>query len=171
MNQKLVLLIFTTISSTFLLYVYSLYNESIAPSYFKLVIGSRESEYKPKIFCIILTTRKNLETKAKLTYEAWASQCDNHTFVSLISDKEPSTKRIEIKYKNLFNLLKPEGFIVDTYANLTLKTYSAFKDVYLNNYNYEWFLKADDDTFIFDDNLRFFLMSFNMVFTNFYRCI
>ncbi len=161
MNQKLVLLICTTISSTFLLYVYSLYNENKVPSYFNLVIGSRESENKTRIFCIILTTRKNLETKARLTYEAWASKCDNHTFVSLIPDQEPSTKRIEIKYKNVFNLLKPEGFIADTYANLTFKTYSAFKDAYLNNYNYDWFLKADDDTFIFDDNLRLFLSEKN----------
>ncbi len=32
---------------------------------------------------------------------------------------------------------------------------------YINHRNYDWYLKADDDTFIFNDNLRLFLADKN----------
>jgi len=35
------------------------------------------------------------------------------------------------------------------------------RHVYINHKNYDWYLKADDDTFIFDDNLRLFLADKN----------
>ena len=114
-----------------------------------------------RIFCLILTTENNLKTKAKVVHETWASKCDNYTFISMIPGQAPSQERKEIKYNNLFNLLKPKDFLKDTYGNLTSKIYAAFKDVYSHNQNYDWFLKADDDTFIFIDNLRLFLKDKN----------
>jgi len=66
---------------------------------------------------------------------------------------------VETKFKNHFNILKPEGLINDKYSKLTV--YKTFKDVYLNHINYDWYLKADDDTFIFDNNLRLFLADKN----------
>jgi len=101
---------------------------------------------RPRIFCIILSAIKNLETKARLTHDAWASKCDNRAFISLIPDQEPSFERVAIIYKKYFNTLKPEGLIIDKYSKLTAKIYKAFKDVYLNHKNYDWYLKADDDT-------------------------
>ncbi len=85
-----------------------------------------------------------------MTYDTWASKCDNQSFISLIPGQEPSFKRVETKFKNHFNILKPEGLINDKYSKLTV--YKTFKDVYLNHINYDWYLKADDDTFIFDNN-------------------
>ena len=70
-------------------------------------------------------------------------------------------ERVEIKFSNLFNVLKPANFSNDTYNKLTDKIYAAFKDVYLNNNGYDWYLKADDDTFIFEDNLRLFVSDKN----------
>ncbi len=116
---------------------------------------------RPKIFCITLSAIKNPETKARMTHATWASKCDNHSFISLIPYQEPSFERVEIKYKNYFNILKPENLIIDKYSKLTEKVYKTFKDVYFNLKNYDWYLKADDDTFIFDDNLRLFLADKN----------
>ena len=112
----------------------------------------------PRIFCIILTTENKLKDKARLAYEVWASKCDNHTFISTIPSVKPQViDRIEIKYENLFNLLKPKNFYKDNYWKLTDKVHAAIGDVYVNQKNYDWYLKADDDTIILMDNLRLFL--------------
>jgi len=67
--------------------------------------------------------------------------------------------RIEIKYENLFNLLKPKNFHKEDYWKLTDKVHAAIGDVYVNQINYDWYLKADDDSFILMDNLMLFLKS------------
>ncbi len=59
-------------------------------------------------------------------------------------------------HQNLFNVLKPASLIDGKYEKLTDKVYAAFKGVYLHNEGYQWYLKADDDTFIFMENLRRF---------------
>jgi len=124
-------------------------------------IATTKLEYNAKIFCIIMTTANNLELKARVIYDSWASKCDNHVFVSFIPHHTPSFERVELKYKNIFNVLKPEGLMIDQYDKLTDKVYKSFKDVYINHRNYDWYLKADDDTFIFNDNLRLFLADKN----------
>lgn len=49
----------------------------------------------------------------------------------------------------------------DSYASLTHKVYFTFKDLYNRYNNFDWYLKADDDTFIFMANLRKFLRDKN----------
>lgn len=112
---------------------------------------------KKTIFCIILTQEKNLNTKAKVVYEAWGHKCDGHAFISLIPGQTNSEQRIEIKYNNQFNVLKPANFKVDKYQSLTSKIFHTITDVYKYNNGYDWYLKADDDSFIFIDNLRKFV--------------
>ena len=137
---------------------------------------SEADETQPRVFCIILTTEANLKSKAKIVYDTWAHKCNNHKMISLIS---PSNKSIDsntnllqttrftqhrfnqIKYESLFDVLQPEELVVDTYQNLTNKIYSSFKHVYNNHPDYDWYLKADDDSFFFMANLRTFLKSKN----------
>ena len=86
-------------------------------------------------------------------------------------------ERIEINYKETLNVLQPEGLFNDTYKELSIKIYRGFLDVYQNHNDYEWYLKADLDTFIFVDNLRKFLskqkasvpISFGFNFKNKYQ--
>ncbi len=111
-----------------------------------------------KIFCIILTTPKKLESHSKIVYSTWAKKCDNHSFISLIPNEPVQFfKRKEIKYQNSFNLLKPQGFVYENYDGLTDKVLKTIEDVFQNHPEYGWYLKADDDTFIFVDNLRLFV--------------
>ncbi len=42
-------------------------------------------------------------------------------------------------------------------VNLTSKVFGAYKYIYSNQNNYDWYIKADYDTFVFVDNLRKFL--------------
>ena len=66
-----------------------------------------------------------------------------------------------IKYKGLFNVMQPEDFHFDTYGNLTNKIFrSVISLSKMSDHidpGYDWYLKADDDTFIFVNNMRKFL--------------
>ena len=68
---------------------------------------------------------------------------------------------MERKVKNSFKLLQPEGLIMDSYAHLTDKVYHTLKDAHKYRKKYDWYAKADDDTFLFVDNLRNFLKTKN----------
>ncbi len=111
----------------------------------------------PTIFCVILSQNKNLDIKAKSVYTSWGYKCSDYRLISLIPGHNLTTDRIEMKYENLFLVLKPEGLYEDKYENLTYKILFAFEDVFKLQPNFDWFLKADDDTFIFYDNLRDFV--------------
>ncbi|CAF1090432.1 unnamed protein product [Brachionus calyciflorus] len=120
----------------------------------------------PRVFCILLTSEKNLNTKAKSIYEIWANQCDNFKFISLIPDEllthNSSNNTSNSTYlqldKNYVNSwLQPPGLKEDTYDKLTTKVYLAYKHIYQLYPDYDWYLKSDDDTFIFVDNLKKFL--------------
>ena len=117
----------------------------------------------PRIFCIILTQHKNLETKAKATYDTWAHKCDNHSYITQIHVTHKSEARAEFQIVNKsLIVLKPEKLHVENYQKLTDKVYAAYEDVYLHHPHYDWYLKCDDDTFIFVDNLRMFLSDKNL---------
>ena len=111
----------------------------------------------PTIFCVILSQNKNLDIKAKSVYTSWGYKCSDYRLISLIPGHNLTTDRIEMNYENLFLVLKPEGLYEDKYENLTYKILFAFEDVFKLQPNFDWFLKADDDTFIFYDNLRDFV--------------
>ena len=124
----------------------------------------------PRIFCIVLTKEKNWNTKAKAVYDTWVSQCDNSKFISTIPHLNESVTnsstylnddKTELKYQNLFDVLHPKELVVDTYLGLTTKVFAAFKHVYNNYGDYDWYLKADDDAVFFINNLRQFLANKN----------
>lgn len=102
---------------------------------------------------MILTTEKNLMSKASVMANAWASKCDNYRLVTLISKSQAN----ETPRTVLDRVLQPPGLVRDTYDELTDKVMLAFKSIYLDFPDYEWYLKADDDTYVFMDNLRWFL--------------
>jgi glycoprotein-N-acetylgalactosamine 3-beta-galactosyltransferase len=112
------------------------------------------------IFCIILTTKHNLNTKAKAVHECWAKYCDDVKFLSNFPDefniKETNSPNSELTYKNL-SLLQPPGMKKDVYSQLPDKIFLSYKYIYQKYNNYDWYLKADDDTWIFMNNLRKFL--------------
>ena len=58
--------------------------------------------------------------------------------------------------------LAPIGNLSSGYWRLTLKTTLAFHYAYEHFLNdYDWFVKADDDTYLFIENLRLFLQTKN----------
>lgn len=107
-----------------------------------------------RIFCLMLTQKKTLETKAKFMTNAWAKHCDNYKLVLLFNNDTSGITEID-------HVLQPPGVLIDTYKKLTDKVFNALKYVFSKYPKYDWYIKADDDTFMFIDNLRWFLSQKN----------
>ena len=126
--------------------------------------------HTPRVYCMILTKEDSVSTKAKATYDTWAHKCDNYSFVAKMTQQQEQEQHRSLSNttsetaqiatstnKHNLNLLDPPGLTEDSYDKLTDKVFLAIKHLHENTANYDWYLKADDDTFIFMDNLRSFL--------------
>jgi len=118
---------------------------------FKLNI-SKENNSQPqvRIYCFILTAPQFLNTRALAINSTWARRCDGYSFISEYSN---DTKGLPIA---------PIRNLSSSYDYLTQKSTSALLYIYENFLNdYDWFFKADDDTYLFVENLKLFLKDKN----------
>ena len=109
----------------------------------------------PRILCLILTTPKYFLTRAKAVNDTWAPRCDRYFFVT-----EPSRESAPFDEVNFAKRIPIASIknITPGYGHLTHKSTSAFLFAYENYFNdYDWFVKADDDTYLFVDHLKLFL--------------
>uniref|UniRef100_A0A0N4ZLN1 N-acetylgalactosaminide beta-1,3-galactosyltransferase n=1 Tax=Parastrongyloides trichosuri TaxID=131310 RepID=A0A0N4ZLN1_PARTI len=107
-----------------------------------------------KVLCIVFTHTKNHFTRAVAVKDTWLKHCDNALFVT--NEIEDSLKSKDGKI-NVVIFDKKN----DTYDNLWYKTKFSFTYVYDNYFKnenrYDYFIKADDDTFVIVENLKRFL--------------
>lgn len=96
-----------------------------------------------RVLCWVMTAPQNLESKARHVRDTWARHCNVALFVS--SEPAPHFPAV--------GLGVPEGR-----AQLYWKTIRALQFVQRHHRAHaDWFLKADDDTFVVLDNLRWLL--------------
>lgn len=102
---------------------------------------------KVKILCWVMTGPQNLEKKARHVKATWAQRCNKILFMSSEENKDFPTVGLETK----------EGR-----DQLYWKTIKAFQYVYDHYFDdADWFMKADDDTYVILDNLRWLLSKYS----------
>ena len=100
-----------------------------------------------RVLIWVMTSPKNLETKARTIKNTWGKRPNKIIFFS--SETNTSFPTI--------GLNTSEGR-----AHLTAKTMQGFRYVYKHHINdVDWFMKADDDTYVIVENLRYFLSEQN----------
>ena len=102
---------------------------------------------KVRILCWVMTMKSNHATKTLAVSNTWAKHCDKTLLMSDVED--PVLKTIKID-------------TMPGRKHLTAKTMKAFDYIFISEmYTYDWFLKADDDTYVVLENLRFLLMNYS----------
>ena len=89
----------------------------------------------------------------------WAKDCDKYFFI--LKYDSSLTTRQSYEFNNPVPILQPAHLVVDEYKKLTDKVFRSFQAIYSKYNDYDWYLKADDDTFVFVDNLKTFLKTKN----------
>ena len=113
----------------------------------------------PRIFCFILTTPGYFLTRTKSINDTWAPRCDRYFFIT-----EPLPNNATFEQHKIAQQfpIAPIKNLTQGYAHLTQRSNAAFLFAYENYYNdYDWFVKADDDTYLFVDHLKRFLSDKN----------
>jgi glycoprotein-N-acetylgalactosamine 3-beta-galactosyltransferase len=112
-----------------------------------------------RVLCLILTSPQNFLTRAKAVNETWAPRCNGYFFITEHIPK--SLTHEQLKFTEQVPIA-PIKNITPGYEHLTQKSTLAFLFAYENYLNdFDWFVKADDDTYLFVDNLKTFLSEQN----------
>ena len=109
-----------------------------------------------KILCWVLTYPFNHLTKAIAVKDTWGKRCNKLVFITTLLDDNLDVL--------LVNVTEDRIFLWD-------KTKQGLQQIYENYGNeYDWFLKADDDTWIFMENLRHFLYAYSPEMPIYFGC-
>ncbi|XP_076094875.1 glycoprotein-N-acetylgalactosamine 3-beta-galactosyltransferase 1-like isoform X1 [Mytilus galloprovincialis] len=107
---------------------------------------AKDLEKNIRVLCWIMTGPQNLDKKAIHVKKTWAKRCNILIFISSVTNTSFPTVGLNIS----------EGR-----EHLTGKTMQAFRYVYEHYKDQaDWFMKADDDTFVILENLRYFLKDY-----------
>ncbi|KAH9519708.1 Glycoprotein-N-acetylgalactosamine 3-beta-galactosyltransferase 1 [Bulinus truncatus] len=103
------------------------------------------TDRQPKILCWVLTEQNYLDTRAASVRDTWSRRCDKFLFFSSKTNTSFPTIGLDV----------PTGR-----GHLTTKVLLAFTFCYKNyGKEFDWFLKADDDTYVIVENLRLLVKS------------
>ncbi|KAF6200235.1 hypothetical protein GE061_006538 [Apolygus lucorum] len=110
--------------------------------------GASNHSVGGRILCMVISALYHHGERAKNVNNTWGKRCDKLIFL---------TSR---KAYNLSTILMPES-IQDTYNKLWEKVTYGMAHAYSKYFDFDWFLKADDDTYVVMENLRKFLSGYN----------
>ncbi|XP_072037421.1 glycoprotein-N-acetylgalactosamine 3-beta-galactosyltransferase 1-like [Amphiura filiformis] len=103
---------------------------------------------KIRVLCWIMTSPDTLMLKALHIKNTWGPRCDHILYMSSVENTTFPAVGLNVT----------EGR-----DSLWNKTRAAFEYIYKHNLTrkFDWFLKADDDTYVIVDNLKYFLRDKN----------
>ncbi|KFB49838.1 AGAP012265-PA-like protein [Anopheles sinensis] len=99
-----------------------------------------------RVLCWIMTTPENHQSKVVHLQQTWGARCNKLLIMSSVAD--PTVGSIALP-------------VVEGRQGLWNKTREALRYIYEHHLEgYDWFLKADDDTYVVMENLRYFLYAY-----------
>ncbi|EDQ92391.1 uncharacterized protein MONBRDRAFT_22031 [Monosiga brevicollis MX1] len=102
----------------------------------------------PSIYCFVLTTPKRHDPKAIAVNNSWGLRMDRLDFMT--SEPYPGLNTVLLRLRN------------ESRKTLWPKIKLAWLHTYQHHLDdHDWFMKADDDTFVVVDNLRQFLAQYD----------
>ncbi|CAD6996689.1 glycoprotein-N-acetylgalactosamine 3-beta-galactosyltransferase 1 [Ceratitis capitata] len=109
-----------------------------------------------RVLCWVLTSPANHAKKAIHVKKTWGKRCNRLLFMSSEANEELGSVKLPVK----------EGR-----GNLWNKTREAMKYIYDNHFDEaDWFIKADDDTYVIVENLRAFLYPYDSKAPVYFGC-
>ncbi|ELU13999.1 hypothetical protein CAPTEDRAFT_219932 [Capitella teleta] len=112
-------------------------------------VSHAANQVTPRVLCMILTTPEKWQSKGRAVQNTWARRCFIRIFFYSASPGVSINEAVALPV--------PEGR-----GHLTAKVLAAFKYSF-DNYSdrIDWYLKADDDTYVIWENLIEELMKYN----------
>lgn len=112
----------------------------------RLYFDNKTGKYLPKILCFIMTIENGNEIKKNAVKSTWGKRCDKLLFVENGTHftETDGILRVPIKHESRQELWHKIIFAI-----------SYIYENYLDQY--DWFFKADDDTYVIMENLKEFL--------------
>jgi glycoprotein-N-acetylgalactosamine 3-beta-galactosyltransferase len=122
---------------------------------------------QPKVLCMILSSEKSFAKRCPTTWNTWAKKCTNALFFlnskKLAIVKQYQHQKIALpeslnEYANLSYLPVYNLNITENYNKMAEKVLLVLKLSYMEFHkSHDWFLLADDDTFVFTKHLYKFV--------------
>ena len=122
-------------------------------------IISRRNDNYVRVCCLVLTKPGNFLTQARAVNRTWGPRCDGFFFITESSKQQMTPEQAKLA-EDL--PIAPIPNITAGYDHLTQKSTLAFLFAYEHHANnYDWFVKADDDTYLIVEHLKMFLREQN----------
>lgn len=116
--------------------------------------------YQPnRVLCAVPTTWNHSSHKIKRLQETWGPYCDKLLFVVAQTDHVHPNQNVTVGEVLVVNMTMSSDPSQRNIWNKVHNMWTAIADRYIDEY--EWFLKVDDDTYLFVDHLRGFTQYYN----------
>lgn len=134
---------------------------------------------KVRILCLVVTYPAHHASHAVHIYRTWGRRCTKILFVTNPDSEEKGEEKQQQEEgeereedESVLDLpLLTVPHAMGDRSGLWNKTRDAFRHAYLHYYNdYDWFVKADDDTYFIMENLRYWLHDKDPEVPYYYGC-
>ncbi|XP_042866354.1 glycoprotein-N-acetylgalactosamine 3-beta-galactosyltransferase 1-like [Penaeus japonicus] len=126
---------------------------------------------KVRVLCLVVTYPAHHASHAVHIYRTWGRRCTKILFVTNAETNEDEENEEEEDESVLDLPLLTVPHATTDRSGLWNKTRDAFRHAYLHYYeDFDWFVKADDDTYFIMENLRYWLHDKDPEVPSYYGC-